>query len=324
MPKLSYTEAIAEALVQKMDEDQNVFLMGEGVDGITGIYGTILPAYRKFGESRVMDTPICENGLTGIATGSAMDGLRPVLFHQRNDFMLLAMDQMVNHAAKIRFMTNGKKRVPLTIVSFVARKVGEGSQHTQSLQAVFGHFPGLKIVMPTTPFNAKGLLISAIEDDDPVIVLYHRALFDEDKAEVLESLYRVPIGKSRMVKSGTDITIVAVSAAVKDAVIVAGQLKDHISVEVIDLLSIRPLDRELIVSSVMKTGRLLVVDTGWKSYGVSAEIIASITEKSIGIFKTEPRRICMAEVPAPATPFLLTNYHPNTAQIIKVVEEMMG
>lgn len=317
--RLTYTQAIAEALIQKMEADERVFLMGEGVDGITGVYGTILPAYRKFGEKRVIDTPLSENGLTGIAIGAAMAGLRPVLFHQRNDFMLLAMDQMMNHAAKIRYMSGGKHRVPLTIVSFVARKVGEGGQHSQSLQSVFAHFPGLKVVMPTNPIDAKGLLIGAIDDDDPVIVLYHRELFEEE-ADVSVNLFSLPLGSGRKIKDGGDITVVAVSAAVKDTLVVARQLQSHVDVEVIDLCSIRPYDRNLILNSVRKTGRLLVVDTGWGSFGVSSEIIAMVCEEIS--LKTRPQRIALPEVPAPATPFLLKNYHPNSDNITKAIIRM--
>lgn len=320
--KMNYVEAIAETLVQMMEKDKRIFLLGEGVDGITGIYGTILPAYKKFGEKRVIDTPLCENALTGIAIGAALDNMRPVLFHQRNDFMLLTMDQLVNSAAKIRYISAGKHRVPLTIISFIARKVGEGAQHSQSLQALFSHIPGLKVVMPTTPCDAKGLLISAIEDDDPVIVLFHRALFDEEEM-VEECLYQTPIGRARIVKSGKDITVVTVSATVKDAILAEQSLNNKIDAEIIDLCSIRPFDKKAITDSVEKTGRLLVIDSGWKSFGVSAEIMASVAEESFYFLKTAPQRIAMLEAPAPASPYLLKNYHPNSQQIVKAMLEIM-
>lgn len=321
---LSYTEAIAEALVQAMEFDQDVFLMGEGVDGITGIYGTVLPAFKRFGEKRVIDTPISENSLTGFAIGAAMDGMRPVLFHQRNDFMMLAMDQMVNHAAKIPYMSGGKHKVPLTIVSFVARKIGEGAQHTQSLQSIFAHFPGMKVVMPATPSDAKGMLLAAIADDDPVIVLYHRDLFTE-KADVQEVMYQQPLGYCNFVRLGRSITVVAVSATVRDALSAASELyeKDGINVEIIDPRSIRPLHESAILESVRRTGRLLVVDTGWEFCGISAEILALVSEKAFSSLKTAPRRIGMRDTPAPAAPSLLENYHPNKEVIVRVIKEMM-
>ena len=318
---LTYTQAIAEALLQKMETDERVFLLGEGVDNVTGIYGTILPAYKRFGPKRIIDTPLSENGLTGFAIGAAMDGLRPVLFHQRNDFMLLTMDQLVNNAAKLRYVSAGVHKVPLTIVSFIARKVGEGVQHSQSLQSLFAHIPGLKVAMPATPRDAKGLLLEAIADDDPVIVLYHRALFEE-KEHVPEEIYHTLLGCARVVRLGSDITIVAVSAVLKDALEAARELADDIDVEVIDARSIRPLDTQVILNSVTKTRRLVVADTGWKSFGVSSEIIAFVCEKLE--LKTRPQRVALPEVPAPATPYLLKNYHPSTRQIIETVKTMLS
>ena len=319
MRELSYIQAIAEGLTQAMEQNERVFLLGEGVDNITGVYGTVLPAYRQFGPDRVIDTPLSENGLTGIAIGAALDGMRPVLFHQRNDFMLLTMDQLVNNAAKIPYVSAGRHRVPLTVVSFVARKPGEGAQHTQSLQALFAHVPGLKVVMPANPYDAKGMLLSAIADDGPVIVLYHRALFEET-TDVPEEIYALPSGQARIVWVGWDLTLVGVSAAVKDCLAVVDRLAGNISVEVIDLCSIRPLDKNLIIDSVRRTGRLLVVDTGWNSYGVAAEIIASVAEAGIAL-QAPPRRLGMRETPAPASPYLLDGYHPGTDQIVAEIRQ---
>lgn len=319
---LSYVQAIGEALVQIMHKDSRVFLIGEGVDNITGIYGITLPAYQKFGPQRVIDSPVSENGLTGICIGAALDGLRPVLFHQRNDFMMLTMDQLVNHAAKIGFVSNGRHKVPLTIVSFIARKVGEGVQHSQSFQALFAHIPGLKVVMPASPYDAKGLLLSAIEDKDPVIVLYHRVLFDETHF-VPRDFYKIPIGSARIIKPGKDITIIATSATIKDAQYTVDILKkDAIDPELIDLRSIRPLDKKLIINSVKKTGRVVVVDTGWKSFGVTAEVIAIISEGAFSSLKCPPKRIGTMETPCPASPYLLKDYHPTSESIILAVKKM--
>lgn len=322
--KLSYVKAIGEGLLQAMVTDDRVFLMGEGVDNITGIYGTILPAYKKFGPDRVIDTPLSENGLTGFAIGAALDGQRPVLFHQRNDFMLLTMDQLVNTAAKLRYVSAGRHRVPMTVVSFIARKPGEGVQHSQSLQALFAYIPGLKVIMPATAYDAKGMLISAIQDDDPVIVLFHRSLFEKE-SEVPESFYTENFSTQVRVENNTSvITIVTISAVFTEGLQALYVLKEqNVFADLIDLRSIRPLDINPILESVKKTGRLLVVDTGWKSFGVSAEILASVVEGAYYYLKSTPRRIGMAEMPCPATPYLLDNYHPTTEQIVKTVQSML-
>ena len=320
--RLGYLEAIAEGLVQAMEKDDSVFLIGEGVDSIKGVYGVTLPAYERFGAKRVIDTPLSENGLTGFAIGAAMDGLRPVLFHQRNDFMMLTMDQLVNHAAKIPYISAGKHRVPLTIVSFVARKSGEGAQHSQSLQSLFAHVPGLKVIMPTTPYDAKGLLLSAIDDDSPVIILYH---WTKIEADVPRVAYEVPLGNSRVARLGADVTVISVSAATIDTLMAADELSDEgIEAEVIDLRSIRPINEKIILESVKKTGHLVVVDTGWKHFSVSSEIIALVSEKAFQFLKASPRRVGMADTPAPAAPQLLTNYHPSKESIINVIREIVG
>ena len=319
--EISYVQAIAEGLIQAMEADNRIFLIGEGVDNITGIYGIVLPAYKKFGEKRVIDTPLSENGLTGFVIGAAMDGMRPVLFHQRNDFMLLAMDQLVNNAAKLRYMSNEKQKAPLTIVSLIARKAGEGAQHSQSLQTLFAHIPGLKVVMPASPYNAKGLLASAIHDDDPVIVLYHRDLFEE-RGFVPEALYEVPLGKSFLVRSGNDITIIAVSATVKDALKAAEEMGEEISFDLIDLVSIRPFDKATILESVKKTGRVIVIDTSWKSFGISAEIVAFIAEEAFPFLKAPPIRIALPECPAPASQAAARYYHPNSEMITETISRI--
>ena len=319
--QLGYLKAISEGLVQAMEKDKKIFLMGEGVDNIRGVYGVTLPAYKRFGSKRVIDTPLSENGLTGFAIGAAMDGLRPVLFHQRNDFMMLTMDQLVNQAAKINYISAGKHKVPLTIVSFVARKVGEGAQHSQSLQSLFAHVPGLKVIMPTTPYDAKGMLLSAISDDDPVIVLYH---WIRTEGDVPLEAYEVPLGSSKIVRSGTDVTIVGISAVVMDALAAAHELSiAGIDAEVIDLRSIRPLDERTIINSVKKTGRLAVVDTGWKNFGVSSEITALVAEKAFSFLKSPPCRIGMADTPAPAAPDLLKSYHPDREMIVAAIRQIM-
>ncbi len=322
--QLKYKEAAAEAIVQAMEKDSRVFLLGEGVDNIRGVYGHTLEAHRKFGPKRVIDTPLSENGLTGFAIGAALDGLRPVLIHQRNDFMLLAMDQMMNQAAKLKYVSGGRHKVPLVILSFIAKKAGEGIQHTQSLQSVFAHFPGIKVVMPSSSYSVKGAILAAIEDDDPVIVLEHCDLL-EQSGLVPEEYYTVPF-ESRIIddsdKAWDDVTIVAVSAAVINVLEARDELaKSGIFAEIIDLHSISPLDMNKIISSVCATGRLVVVDTGWRMCGIGGEIIARVAEESDYLI-SPPKRINMAPAPCPASHYLLKNYHPSAESIVKAVLEM--
>lgn len=318
--KMTYLKAIGNGLFQLMKRYDTVFIIGEAVHGPRAIYGVLTGIKEHFGSERIITAPIAENATTGVAIGAALEGLRPVQFHARNDFMLLAMDQLINQAAKIHYMSGDKQRVPLTVVSFVARKMGEGAQHSQSLQALFAHIPGLKVVMPASVYDAKGLLISAVEDDDPVIILYHWISIEE---KIPAGYYSVPIGLARVCKQGHDITVVASSATVFNCLEAAMALKGRISVEVIDLRTIRPLDRKTILRSVCKTGRLLVVDTGWTGFGVSAEIIATVVESAKICLKTQPWRLGMHETPAPASPDLLKDYYPTTEKIIQTIETMI-
>ena len=321
---ITYKDAAAEALFLAMEKDEKVFLMGEGVDNITGVYGQVLPAYRKFGSSRVIDTPLCENGLTGFAIGAALDGMRPVLIHQLNDFMLLTMYQMMNQAAVLRYASGGRHRISLTILSFVARRPGEGVQHSHSLQSVFAHFPGIKVGMPASAVDAKGMLLSAIFDDGPVIILEHRhpTLFDK-KEYVSEKYYETPFESKRVVE-GEDITIVTVSIALIDAIAAQKELNtENIYPEIIDLRWLRPLDINPVIQSVKKTNCLLVVDTGWKMYGISSEIIAQVCEQAYNYLKCPPRRITLPDAPCPASQFLEPYYHPTAEMIVETVNEMI-
>jgi len=321
---LAYKDAAAEALLMAMEKDEKVFLIGEGADNIDGIGGHILPAIRKFGPSRILDAPISENGITGFAIGAALDGMRPVLLHHRNDFMLLAMDQMMNQAAVLRYASGGRHRIPLTILSLVARRPGEGVQHSHSLQSVFAHFPGIKVGMPACAVDAKGMLLSAIFSDDPTIILEHKhpTLYDK-KEYVPEQYYETPF-YSKIVTLGQDITIVTVSINLLNALDVQWELKTKgIFPEIIDLRWLRPLDINPIVRSVIKTGRLLVIDTGWKMYGVSSEIIAQVCENAHTFLKFPPRRITIPDVPCPASQFLEKHYHPSAQDIVKTVREMV-
>jgi pyruvate dehydrogenase E1 component beta subunit len=321
---MTYKDAAAEALLMAMEKNERVFLMGEGVDNITGVYGQVLPAYKKFGSSRVIDTPLSENGLTGFAIGAALDGMRPVLVHQRDDFMLLAMDQVMNQAANLRYASGGHHKVPLTILSFVARRPGEGVQHSHSLQSIFAHFPGIKVGMPASPVDVKGMILAAIFDDDPVIILEHRhtPMF-EQRENVPTEYYETPFA-SLVVTPGSDITIATVSITLLNAIEACAKLEsDGIYPEIIDLRWLRPLDIDSIIRSVKKTGRLLVVDTGWKMCSISSEVVALVAEKAYGFLKCSPRRITLPEAPCPASSFLESHYHPTTEMVIEAVEEMV-
>ncbi len=321
---MTYKDASAEALLIAMEKDKNVFLIGEGADKIKGIGGQCLPAIRKFPE-RVIDTPLSENGLTGFCVGAALDGMRPVLIHQRNDFMLLAMDQMFNQAAQLRYASGGRHRVPLTILSFVARRPGEGVTHSHSLQSIFAHFPGIKVGMPATATDAKGMLLRAIFDDDPVIILEHRhnPLYNCEDIVPTE-YYQTPFA-SCVALSGGDITIVTISITLLDAFSAFHNtlVSKSIFPEIIDLRWLRPLDIHSIIQSVKKTGRLLVVDTGWKSCSISSEVVALVAERAHGFLKCPPRRITLPDAPCPASQYLEPYYHPNSEMIVQAVEEMV-
>ena len=321
---LAYKDAAAEALLMAMEKDEKVFLIGEGADNIDGIGGHILPAIKKFGPSRIIDTPISENGITGFAIGAALDGMRPVLLHHRNDFMLLAMDQMMNQAAALRYASGGRHRIPLTILSLVARCPAEGVQHSHSLQSVFAHFPGIKVGMPACAVDAKGMLLSAIFSDDPTIILEHRHPTLYDKKEYVPEMYYETPFYPNIVTLGQDITIVTVSINLLNALEAQWELNiEGIFPEIIDLRWLRPLDIDPIVQSVKKTGRLLVVDTGWKMYSISSEIIAQVCEKAYSYLKCSPRRITLPDAPCPASQFLEKYYHPSTKDIVKIVREMV-
>jgi len=322
--EITYADAILEATTQCMDEDSSIYIMGLGVPDPKGIFGTTLGLKDKFGDRRVLDMPVSENGMTGVAIGSAIVGMRPIMTHQRIDFMLLALDQIISNAANWHYMFGGKMKVPLTIRLLIGRGWGQGPQHSKSLQSIFTHIPGLKVVMPFTPYDAKGLLVSAIRDDNPVIYIEHRWLHNIT-GEVPEDIYSVPLGKARVVKEGNDITIVASSLMVLEAMKGSGYLeKDGISSEIIDLRSLKPLDSETIIHSVEKTGRLFVVDGACHTTGFAAEVISLVTEKAFSYLKTSPKRLTFPDLPTPTSPALANNYYPRTINIINAVKSMFG
>lgn len=321
---LKYSDAIREALDLSLRKDPSVYLMGLGVPDPKGIFGTTSGLQEKYGSERVFDIPVSENGMTGIAIGSAITGKRPILTHQRLDFALLAMEQMVNQAAKWHYMFGGQVSVPAVFRMILGRGWGQGPQHSQALHAWFAHIPGLKVVMPTTPHDAKGMLISSIEDNNPVVFLEHRWLHNISGV-VPEGHYSVPIGPARLARDGKDITIVATSTMVLEALRTAEILETkNISAEVIDLRTIAPLDRETIEHSVKKTGRLLVADIGHYSFGIGGEIISGLIEKDLSTFKALPARISLPDLPTPTSPALAKNYYPRFPELVVAALRQFG
>ena len=321
--ELKFSEAIKEAIDLCMDRDPAVYVIGLGVPDPKGVFGSTLGLQQKYGSGRVMDMPASENGMTGVAIGSALVGMRPIMIHHRIDFAILSMEQIVNQAANWHYMFGGQMSIPLVIRMIIGRGWGQGPQHSQSLQAWFAHVPGLKVVMPTTPYDAKGLLISSVEDNDPVIFLEHRWLHNIC-GDVPEGIYRVPLGQGRLARHGKDVTLAATSYMVMESLRAAEALAHAgVEVEVIDIRTLKPLDTALILESVHKTGRLVVADTGWKTGGVAGEVVSAVTEMAFESLKCSPRRIALPDCPTPTSPALSKHYYPRAVQIASAIGEMM-
>lgn len=323
MQELTYRDALKEALQEEMRRDPTVFVMGEDVGRFGGTFGVTAGLANEFGEDRVRDTPISEAAIAGAAVGSAMVGTRPVAEIMFIDFMTIAMDQVVNQAAKMHYMSGGKLKVPLVIRTVNGTGRRTAAQHSQSFEAWFAHVPGLKVVMLSDPANAKGLLKSAIRDDNPVIVIEHKMLYN-DKGPVPEGEYLVPIGKAEIKRAGTDITVIATSIMVKRSLEAAEILRrEGIDIEVIDLRSIRPLDIEAILISVAKTNRLLIVQEAPVFAGFGAEIAATVAEKGLYDLDCPIARIGGWEAPVPFSPSLEDAMVPNAERIAEKVRSMV-
>lgn len=320
---LKMSDAILETTDQMMEQNSAIYLMGLGVTDPKGIYGTTLNLVGKYGKKRVVEMPTSENALLGVAIGSAIVGMRPIITHQRVDFFLLAIDQLINNAAKWHFMFGGKMRVPLVIRLIVGRGWGQGPQHSQALHSLFAHVPGLKVVLPSNAYDAKGLLISAIEDDNPVIYLEHRWLHDTTSHVPLE-IYRIPLGLAKVVQKGTDLTVIASSQMTLEAIKAIDLLREeNLSIELIDLRSLKPLDEETICTSVAKTGNVLVLDNDWKMCGFGAEIVSMIVEKVFSKLKRAPRRVGFPDSSAPTSWALANHFYPTSTDIAIHILEMM-
>jgi len=322
--QLKYFEAIREATAECMAADQNVYVIGLGVPGPGAIFDTTSGLTKQFGEDRVLDMPASENAMTNIALGAFTAGMRPIMVHQRMDFATVSMDALVNEVAKWHFMYAGKLKAPLTVRMIIGRGWGQGPQHSQSLQAWFAHVPGLKVVMPTTPYDVKGMLISSVEDDAPVIFLEHRWLYNIS-GEVPEGPYRVPLDKARVARKGKDITLAATSYMTIESLRAAEMLAEiGIDSEVIDLRCLQPFDTQTLLDSVRKTGHIVVSDTGNTSFGISAEVVCRVAEGAFGHMKAPPHRVALPDTPTPTTPALANLYYPRAEDIATAALKALG
>jgi pyruvate/2-oxoglutarate/acetoin dehydrogenase E1 component len=319
---IKFSQAINEGLSEAMSQDSRVIVYGLGVPDPKSVFGTTSGLRERFGHARVFDTPTSENAMTGIAVGAAITGLRPVLTHQRLDFFLLAMDQLINNASKWYYMFGGKVSVPVTIRLIIGRGWGQGPTHSQSLQSWFAHIPGLKVVMPAFAKDAKGLLLSSIFDDNPVVFIEHRWLHNLE-GEVPDGNDRIPLGKAALLREGQDLTLVGMSLTTLEALKVSDELlKQGISSDVIDLRSISPLDWETIFKSVRKTGRIFVIDTSWPVCSVSSEIVAQVAMELWDHLKQSPQRIALPSFPVPTGFSLTKEFYPTIEKIVKQILDM--
>ncbi len=323
MREITYAQAIKEALAEEMRCDENVVVLGEDVGILGGNFRATAGLYQEFGEKRVLDTPISESGIIGCAVGLAMAGFRPVAELMFGDFVCTAMDQIVNQAAKIRYMSGGKLSVPLVIRTNIGAGRSSAAQHSQSLHAWFCHTPGLKVIMPSSPYEVKGLLKSAIRDEDPVMIFEHKGMYNK-KGEVPEEEYTISIGNADIKREGKDVTIIATSSMVKESMIVADRLKEEdIKVEVIDLRTLVPMDKTTIINSVKKTGRLVIVDEGVKQAGITAEIAVMVTEEVFDFLDGPIERVANENTPIPFSPPLEEFVRPTQEKIYQAVKKIL-
>ncbi|MEQ8345780.1 MAG: transketolase C-terminal domain-containing protein [Sneathiellaceae bacterium] len=312
---MTYAGALNDAMDQALSADPGVMVYGIGADGAGGIFGTTKGLAERHGGNRVFDVPIAEQALTGLAGGAANAGLRPVLVHQRLDFMLYGVDMLVNWLSMWRFISGGQAKLPLTIRAIVGKGWGQGPQHSKSLHAWFAHVPGLQVVMPATPADAKGLLLASIFSDDPTLVIEGRQLYAMTE-EVPVAPYRLRLGKAAVRRAGTDATIVAIGAMVPEALAAAERLdRAGRSVEVVDLRCLAPLDIDTVIASVRHTGRLVVADPGWQRFGASAEIVAAVAEALGPDMKARPKRVTWPNGHSPTSAHLESAFYPGAAEI---------
>jgi pyruvate/2-oxoglutarate/acetoin dehydrogenase E1 component len=315
--KLTYAQALNAGLRQAMELEDGVFVYGIGVDGATGVFGTTTGLVERFGPKRVFNTPIAEAGLTALAAGAASAGLRPVLVHQRLDFMLYAIDQIMNLIAPWRFVSAGRAKMPLTLRIIVGKGWGQGPQHTKSLHSWFAHVPGLQVVIPGSPADAKGLLLTSIMSDDPTIFIEGRSLYSMQE-DVPDEAYFVRLGEALVRRDGCDVTIVTFGSMVPLALDAGAALaKLGISAEIVDLRCLMPLDLPRVIASVRKTGRLVVAEPGWQMYGAAAEIVASVVESPGVALRSQPRRVAWPQSAVPTASRLEQQFYPTSEAIVE-------
>ena len=321
--KLTYGQAIREGLYQALEADSMVFAIGQGLWSPWYVGNSMQDLDKSFGKDRIIDSPVSENGITGIAIGAALGGMRPIVIHPRMDFMLLAIDQIVNEAANWHYIFGGESNVPIVIRSIINRGGEQGAQHSQALYSWIMHIPGLKVVAPSTAYDAKGLMLASIADNNPVIYVDDRWLYDHS-AVVPQEPYEIPIGKANIDFQGSDVTLVGISYMAQEAREAAQVLrKDSISVEVIDLRSLSPLDTTTILQSVKKTGRLIIADGAWATCGASAEIAAVVAQQGFQYLKSPIERITLPECPAPTSKSLEDVYYPDKADIVSAIRNLL-
>jgi len=320
---LDYGAALNEAFTQLLEADPRMIIIGQGLYSPWYVGSSMVELEKKFGSDRVIDCPVSENGTTGIAVGTALAGAPTVMVHPRLDFMLLATDQIFNQAAKWHYMFDGKANVPLVVRGIINRGGEQAAQHSQATQAMYMNCPGLKVVMPATAYDAKGLLIASVRDGNPVIFIDDRWLYKET-SDVPREMYEVPLGVGAIRRTGTDVTIIATSYMTVEALAAAEHLsaQDGIEAEVVDPRTLKPLDSDLILGSVRKTGRAVVADAAWRTCGAAAEICALIAESAFDALRAPLRRITLPEAPAPSSRTLEAAYYPRAADIVAAVREI--
>lgn len=324
MREITFGQAINEALAEEMRRDPRVFVIGEDVGEAGTPFRVLSGLIREFGPQRVIDSPISEAGITGLGIGAAMTGMRPVVDIMFGDFLTLTMDQMVNQAAKIRYMSGGKLKVPMVVRTTLGATRRSAAQHSQSLHGLFSHIPGLKVVLPSTPYDAKGLLKTAIRDDNPVIFFEDKMMY-QLKGPVPEGEYTIPFGLADIKRPGTQVTIVATSSMVHVALAAAEKIAEEgISAEIIDVRTTVPLDNETLIESAKKTGRAIVVDEGYQRYGVTAEIASVIADGAFYYLDAPVKRIGAMDVPVPFSPVLEDQTVPTPELVAKTAKTLCG
>jgi pyruvate dehydrogenase E1 component beta subunit len=330
--RLTTSKAMVEALTEEMERDASVFYLGEDVGAYGGIFGSTTGLLERFGPERVIDTPISETAFIGLGIGAAVEGMRPVVELMFADFMGVCLDQIYNHMAKIHFESGGHVRVPMVLATAAGGGYSDGAQHSQCLWGTFAHLPGMKVVVPSNPADAKGLMTAAIRDDNPVVYVYHKGVMGlpwmaknpRSTDEVPDGEHVVPIGKARVARAGSDVTVVTLSLSVHHALDVADAVAgDGIDVEVLDLRSLVPLDREAILGSVSRTGRLVVVDEDYQSFGVSGEVVATVTDQDPGLLRAPARRVATPDVPIPYAHGLEYAVLPRHDRIERAVRDVV-